>query len=328
MARLPGLDRIGYLVARRFPNAEELPPMAAKYSAGYKPTSRAEKLEAAAYRKSLEALSPEALDDLYREARDKTIAKSAEPESNLTGLRGVFAHWARMDTWTIDEITALSLGCDPSERSAPEGPGSGSEQSAHPERARRHQLILRAMESGTLALKTPPAEFIHWAKKRAVELPPDLIECVRLYSKPFTPLDAVVERMQISNRKFEFENSLGLTQLRSSLTARTEGAAIDGRIAELRQALRDRDGEIARLQSKLASRPAPADLSTRERDTCRKLIIGMAVKGYGFDPKALRSSTSKEIASDIHNLGLAIDEDTVRKWLHSSADLLDREKLD
>ena len=56
-------------------------------------------------------------------------------------------------------------------------------------------------------------------------------------------------------------------------------------------------------------------LSTRERDTLLKLIIGMAVQGYKYDPTAARSPVPKEITDDLSALGISIDGDTVRKYL-------------
>ena len=46
-----------------------------------------------------------------------------------------------------------------------------------------------------------------------------------------------------------------------------------------------------------------------------KLIIGMAIKGYRFDPKARRGDTIKEIVGDIEQCGLNLSDDTVRRYL-------------
>ena len=63
----------------------------------------------------------------------------------------------------------------------------------------------------------------------------------------------------------------------------------------------------------------PKPLSDRERISLLKMVIGMAVKGYGYNPQSSRSTTAKEIASDLQLLGVSVDEDTVRKWLRESA---------
>ena len=67
---------------------------------------------------------------------------------------------------------------------------------------------------------------------------------------------------------------------------------------------------------------AGPSLSQRERTSLLKLVIGMAMKGYGFDPNASRSGTAAEIAGDLHTSGLSLDEDTVRKYLNEAKELL------
>lgn len=68
-----------------------------------------------------------------------------------------------------------------------------------------------------------------------------------------------------------------------------------------------------------ASGRKDADLGGRERDTAYKLVLAMAIKGYGYDPGKRRSDIAKEIAGDVAALGYAIDEDTVRNWLKKAA---------
>jgi len=63
-------------------------------------------------------------------------------------------------------------------------------------------------------------------------------------------------------------------------------------------------------------------LLTRERETALKLIIGMAIGGYGYNAAATRNSATKEIADDVARTGLSIDEDTVRKWLQEACEIL------
>nr|MDP2190767.1 hypothetical protein [Rhodoferax sp.] len=61
-------------------------------------------------------------------------------------------------------------------------------------------------------------------------------------------------------------------------------------------------------------------LTTRERDTLLKLVIGMAVDGYGHDPAAAKSNVPKEVADILANLGMSVSDDTVRKYLKQAAD--------
>ena len=63
--------------------------------------------------------------------------------------------------------------------------------------------------------------------------------------------------------------------------------------------------------------PANADkpLTNIERDSLLKLVIGMAIKGYSYDPTAKKNSAVAEIAADLTLLGLQLGDDTIRKYL-------------
>jgi hypothetical protein len=61
--------------------------------------------------------------------------------------------------------------------------------------------------------------------------------------------------------------------------------------------------------------PPKPEVSTRERDTLLKLIWGMAVGAYKYDPNAAKSDCPREIVEDCDRAGQSIDVDTVRKYL-------------
>lgn len=69
-------------------------------------------------------------------------------------------------------------------------------------------------------------------------------------------------------------------------------------------------------------RPAEKPLGAKERETLFKLTIGMAIKGYGYDPSATRNDATTEITRDLEALGITLDSDTVRKWLREAAKIL------
>lgn len=56
-------------------------------------------------------------------------------------------------------------------------------------------------------------------------------------------------------------------------------------------------------------------LSTTERNSLLRIVIGMAIKGYAYEPNALKSSAPKEIADDLGLLDLNITPDTVLRYL-------------
>lgn len=63
--------------------------------------------------------------------------------------------------------------------------------------------------------------------------------------------------------------------------------------------------------------PSNADkpLTASERDSLLKLVIGMAMKGYSYDPNAKKNSAVADIAADLALLGLPLGDDTIRKYL-------------
>jgi hypothetical protein len=85
--------------------------------------------------------------------------------------------------------------------------------------------------------------------------------------------------------------------------------------------------EFQAIATKVTVSPAAPEkgLSTRERESLLKLIIGMAMAGYRYDPKVARSDKIGEIANDLVSTGVSLDVDTVRKWLKEAGQLLPRE---
>ena len=61
---------------------------------------------------------------------------------------------------------------------------------------------------------------------------------------------------------------------------------------------------------------------TRTRETMLKLIIGLAVDGYGYDPRSRRSEVPGSIANELSALGIPVTAETVRKYLDEGAKLL------
>jgi hypothetical protein len=55
--------------------------------------------------------------------------------------------------------------------------------------------------------------------------------------------------------------------------------------------------------------------TTSERDSLLKLVIGMAVKGYSYDPSAKKNTAVADISTDLVGLGLQLSDDTIRKYL-------------
>jgi hypothetical protein len=78
---------------------------------------------------------------------------------------------------------------------------------------------------------------------------------------------------------------------------------------------------IGRIGEPNSSKEKP--LSGSERDSLLKLVVVMAVKGYGYDPFSTKKSTTvSEIESDLAQLGIALTDDTIRKYLKEAVSKL------
>ena len=77
--------------------------------------------------------------------------------------------------------------------------------------------------------------------------------------------------------------------------------------------------EVARIERASEDKPIapPLDkpLGTSERNQLLKMVLGMAIDSYRYDPVAKKSEATKQIADDLAKLGIGIDPDTVRKYL-------------
>lgn len=66
-------------------------------------------------------------------------------------------------------------------------------------------------------------------------------------------------------------------------------------------------------------------IDPRERLSMAKLLVAMAIDGYGFDPKAKRSPIPKELEGIAARLGLEITDDTIRSYLRLGAEQLPKD---
>lgn len=62
-------------------------------------------------------------------------------------------------------------------------------------------------------------------------------------------------------------------------------------------------------------------LGTRERKSLLKILIGIAMEKYAFNPDNQKNSAAKRISDDLYKNGISVSEDTVRKYLDEAKDL-------
>ena len=74
--------------------------------------------------------------------------------------------------------------------------------------------------------------------------------------------------------------------------------------------------------------PVSEDLKTSERGSLLKIILGMAIEQYGFDPEAKKSETVAQIMADLVENRISVSDDTIRKYLKEAADKYWERKTD
>jgi hypothetical protein len=226
--------------------------------------------------------------------------------------RADFEHWSKAAHWTLDEAIALSFGKAP-ERVTWETVKPYLQVSSFAfQYQRRRDLAIRALAWKQLFDPCLPGIFLAWAKRNDLAIPPELETAV------------TARGVQIADWKTLYDD------LKAKFDAHhEEWMKVSDEKDQLAESLRQQVQDLeTRLASGASDAPATASeraLGTRERESLLKLIIGMAVGGYGYNPTAPRSEQPSEIASDLATSGVSLDVDTVRKWLKEAAGLLPRQ---
>jgi hypothetical protein len=321
--------RIEYLIERRFPGARSLKILPSlSSSTGFYPDTRKLAADVEAYRSELRALSAAALEaqvleEQIKEREEQTQRAEAEERAryyNQPGANPDFVHWSRAAHWTLDEAIALSFG------KAPELVRWDQVQhlvNVSPfafQYARRRDLALRAAHWQQLFDPVLPGIFIAWCKRNDISVPTELEAAVTArgvqvadWRKRYEEAQAAAEKSDKDWAEFarkQRDDWSGVVKDRDELIA-----SLQARVTELETQLsRPQDEKVEKL------------LRTRERESLLKLVIGMAVGGYGYDHAAKRSEQPASIADDLSRLGVGLDIDTVRKWLKQASELLPPEQ--
>jgi hypothetical protein len=75
-------------------------------------------------------------------------------------------------------------------------------------------------------------------------------------------------------------------------------------------------------RSSSATIPTAETIEPRERTSLLKLVIGLAIGGYGYQVDAERSDIPNQIRSDLLQMGLDLHPDTIRRYLREAATIL------
>jgi hypothetical protein len=226
-------------------------------------------------------------------------------------------YWSQISYWTIDEAVALSFGKDPRvvnwARLQPIGEWSAFVSTYRA----RLELAGRAAEAGQIAAKTTPAYFLAWAGRTRFPMPAEIVAAVSALGNQIadwkTEHDKLVDFINALDRESKQAQEKLLLDRSEALQA------LDNLRDAYLELLDDYTSLKAASTSEAVTVVTNADLSTRERDTLLKMVIGLAIGGYRYDPKLARSPVIPEIANDLDKAGVRVSDDTVRKYLREGA---------
>jgi hypothetical protein len=154
------------------------------------------------------------------------------------------------------------------------------------------EAALRSNASGIL---------LAWAQRLEIELPVALVE-------------AVQKRGPTRDWKSLYDESEA-AHLEKEKSWAAVDASKDRLIAAKHRIAAVLETRVRELETQRKTPSSEKPLSTRERESLLKLVIGMACGGYGYDSTARRSEQTAAIADDLLRAGVPLDADTVRKWL-------------
>jgi hypothetical protein len=318
MVRLPVFDPIEFLVDRKFGASLSSGGITVWMSAERRAqTNPRLARQISDYQEQLRQLLPDDIKALVKEEQERQKAEMKEKNEreererffNQPHAQADFDHWSRAAHWTLDEAVALSFGKAPERVNWEKVKPFVQVSEFAFQYQRRRDLALRARAWEQLFDPVLPGIFVAWAKRTDIPVPPELEAAL------------TARGTQIADWKTHYDNlSAKFDEHHQSWLEICEKK--DGQIRHLLQ-------QREELQNRLDSAATPAlsatpeiSLGTRERESLLKLVIGMAVGGYGYDSAAARSEHPAEIANDLATSGVALDVDTVRKWLKQAAELL------
>lgn len=303
--------------------------------------------EIAEFQESLKKKTKEEITVLVAEARNREIERLRLQEEkiereaffNHPSSNADFSYWSRISYWTLEEGVALSLGKNPRIVNSEKLRAHRGISPFIAKYESKHEEVRRAKAMVQLWDITDPFLFTKWAQRVGFEMPAELSSKILVLGPQNLDWKLEFEQEVVAKAKVQIslneanEKMLEILKENSSFIEKMNAEnnkLIQGyqrQIAERNQFIAQQKQEIDVLKTvKPATiKEQKPELGLRERESLLKLILGMAVDGYGYDPKASKSSQIKEISGHLFTCGLSLDEDTVRKYLNEAKALFSDE---
>lgn len=313
----PITDPIEYLLRRKFGFGRDHGAVLLSTERFMRKATGAQREAFEKYKAELEAKSPEAIRALYEaelaKHRSEVAAKVEREEQarffNQPRAKADFDHWSKAAHWTLDEAIALSFGKAPEMVNWARVEQYLSVSHFAQQYGRVRDLALRACQWGQLYDPVLPGIFLAWAQRTDIAVPPELIAAVKSRGVQVADWKTLYE-------KLSEQSAANANDLKAVIQSQQT------QIDELRAYSHELEAQATNRAAQPAEPVASKAISTRERESLLKLIIGMAIGGYGYDPSQRRSEKVSEIAADLERAGVGLDVDTVRKWMKEASVLL------
>jgi hypothetical protein len=287
--------------------------------------------EMANYVKELRELTQEELKNLYDTAVQKRMAQNkerAEAEEaarffNQPHARADFDHWSKAAYWSLDEAVALSFGKAPEHVNWKKIESYTQISALARDYARRRDLAHRAVGMKQLTDGVLPGFFLGWAKRNELDVPEDLVRLVEKRGQLIADWPALLKACQDKQAEtIEWAKQYHEKALEIGKAAADKAmAGADARVEQYRQINTELNRQLAELRTVVASPVAVEEtLNPKSRQSLLKLVLGMAIDAYGYDPKSKKSPIPKQVVDNLAEHGISIDEDTARSWLREAAE--------
>jgi len=243
--------------------------------------------EAQSYHDEIIALDDAELDARWIEHQRAEAARheAEHPLNAALATDAVYDFYSKTSYWSLEEGVSLLLERDPKGLNSE----SVKKYRSPPWIGRQFIALLdlarRAAKMRQLSYQGTPGFFLAWAKRNRIAVPEALERAIADHGHQVADWKTLSDQQAV-------------------------------RIAELTQQIEELTGA---RKAKLLPAPVGA-LGTLERSSLLKIILGMAMASYEHDPRATRTRTVSGMLQDFDTLGIAIGDDTIRKYLHEAAE--------
>lgn len=192
MIKIPRINRVGFLVSRKFPGLHalllddrlreqlDLPILTSQEKARIGPANSTILKAIEEYRSELSKLDEKELEELYQqELYEKKLEEDQERFFNDKSAAADFDYWSKMSHWTLEEAVALSFGKNPEIVFSKRLESISSYQSPFVSEYRKLiELARRAVIWKKLFDPMLPPIFIGWTRDNDIDFPEELSDKV------------------------------------------------------------------------------------------------------------------------------------------------------